>query len=117
VHGPAGEDLGTLVYKPQSIYRQVNGIAPDLIVYWGNLLWRSVGSVGHGSIWTRENDTGPDDANHAQDGLFIFFDPRHDRAGQQLSGLGIMDFAPTVLQHFGLPVPDDMQGKSIPLTA
>jgi predicted AlkP superfamily phosphohydrolase/phosphomutase len=116
VPGPAGEDLGTTVYKPQAIYRQVNGIAPDLIVYWGNLLWRSVGSLGHGSLWTRENDTGPDDANHAEDGLFIAFDPHQNRGGHQLSGLGIMDFAPTVLRHFSLPVPADMQGKPIALS-
>jgi predicted AlkP superfamily phosphohydrolase/phosphomutase len=115
VRGPAGEALGTQVYKPQAIYRQANGVAPDLIVYWGNLLWRSVGSLGHGSLWTRDNDTGPDDANHAPEGLFIFSDPRHNRRGQQLSGLGIMDVAPTILQHFGLPVPPDMQGQPIAL--
>jgi predicted AlkP superfamily phosphohydrolase/phosphomutase len=117
VRGPGGEDLGTVVYKPQAIYQKVNGVAPDLIVYWGNLLWRSVGSVGHGTIWTRENDTGPDDANHAQEGIFIFADPRHNLGGQQLSGLDIVDFAPTVMRHFELPIPADMLGKPIAVTA
>jgi predicted AlkP superfamily phosphohydrolase/phosphomutase len=117
VHGPDGEPLHTVVYKPQSIYRQVNGIAPDLIVYWDNLLWRSVGSVGHGTIWSRENDTGPDDANHAEEGIFIFADPHHNGGGRQLSGLGIMDFAPTVLQFFGLPIPAAMQGRPISMKA
>ena len=41
------------------------------IVYFGNLAWRSAGSIGDGSIHVFENDTGPDDANHAQEGLYI----------------------------------------------
>jgi predicted AlkP superfamily phosphohydrolase/phosphomutase len=113
IPGPQGEDLGTQVFKPEAIYRQVNGIAPDLIVYWGNLRWRSVGSLGHPRTWTFENDTGPDDANHAEDGLLILYDPQHVMGGLQLDGLGIMDVAPTVLAHFGVPIPPDMQGKVI----
>jgi len=111
IRGPGGEDIGTVVYKPQDIYRQVNGIAPDLIVYFGNLSWRSVGSLGHPEVWTFENDTGPDDANHAQDGIFIYYDPRRNLRGRELVGLEIMDFAPTVLHHFELPIPSDVQGR------
>ncbi len=113
IRGPRGEDIGTRVYKPQAIYRQVNGIAPDLIVYFGDLLWRSVGSLGHGQVWTLENDTGPDDANHAQQGLLIYHNPRRPLGGAELSGLEIMDVAPTVLRLFGLPIPADMQGRVI----
>jgi predicted AlkP superfamily phosphohydrolase/phosphomutase len=115
VPGPDGEPLSTQVYKPQDIYQKVNGIAPDLIVYWDNLRWRSVGTVGHGSLWTRENDTGPDDANHAEEGIFIYADPRHPGGGRQLPGLEIMDFAPTVLKHFGLPIPAQLQGRAVTL--
>jgi len=115
IRGPGGEDIGTQVYKPQAIYRKVNGLAPDLIVYFGNLLWRSVGSLGHKEVWTLENDTGPDDANHAQEGIFMYYDPKQNLGGRELKGLEIMDFAPTVLQYFGLPVPADMQGRAIQL--
>ena len=49
---------------------------PDLIVHFGDLLWRSIGTVGgDDGIHTFENDTGPDDANHAQDGLLIMAGP------------------------------------------
>ena len=113
IRGPNGEDIGTEVFKPQRIYRKVNGVAPDLIVYFGNLLWRSVGSLGHPEVWTFENDTGPDDANHAQHGILIYYDPNRELGGRELSGVEIMDFAPSVLQHFGLPVPADMQGRAI----
>ena len=57
--------------KPQDVYPEVRGVAPDLIVYFGDLEWRSVGSVGNPSLYTYENDTGPDGANHDRDGVFI----------------------------------------------
>jgi len=106
-----GNNIGSVAYKPEEIYRQVNNIAPDLIVYFGNLNWRSVGSLGLNRIHTFENDTGPDDANHAQEGLYIFYDPR-----SQGLGLGptqhLMDVAPTILEQLGVPVPADMQGTA-----
>ncbi len=60
------------VYRPEELYREVRGVAPDLIVYFGDLYWRSVGTVGGGKIHTFENDTGPDGANHAQNGMIIW---------------------------------------------
>ena len=68
--GPDGTPLGTKVLKPQDVYPEVRGVAPDLIVYFGDLAWRSVGSVGNRSIYTYENDTGPDGANHDRDGVW-----------------------------------------------
>lgn len=67
----AGAPLGTRVLLPERIYRAVSGIPPDLIVYFGDLKWRSIGSVGWGAVHLHENDTGPDDANHALYGVFI----------------------------------------------
>jgi predicted AlkP superfamily phosphohydrolase/phosphomutase len=113
IRGPQGEDIGTQVFKPQEIYRQVNRVAPDLLVYFGDLLWRSVGSLGHEHVWTLENDTGPDDANHAQHGIFIYSHRKGQPGGPAQAALDIMDFAPTVLKYFGLPIPPDMQGRAI----
>ena len=71
-----GEPMGTRVYRPEDLYERVEGVAPDLIVLFGDLLWRAVGTVGgDDGIHTFENDTGPDDANHAQDGLLIMAGP------------------------------------------
>jgi predicted AlkP superfamily phosphohydrolase/phosphomutase len=105
-----GNCMGTRVFKPEEIYPVVNGIAPDLIIYFGDLRWRSVGSVGIGSIHTFENDTGPDDANHSQHGIFIMGVPGMKARGR-VSGLHIMDVAPTVLDLLGVSVPEDMEGK------
>jgi len=76
-----GKPIGTKVYKPQSIYRVSNAIPPDLIVIFGKLYWRSVGSLGLNTIHTFENDTGPDDANHAQYGMYIYYDPKRNLGG------------------------------------
>jgi predicted AlkP superfamily phosphohydrolase/phosphomutase len=115
IRDPEGNPLDTTCFRPEAIYREVRNIPPDLIIYLGDLHWRSVGSFGFDSIYTFENDIGPDDANHAQDGMFIYFDPRQNFGGKQLKGLHLMDFAPTVLHLMGYPIPDDIQGKVIQL--
>ena len=74
----------------------------------------SVGSVGDGKIHTFENDTGPDGANHAENGIFLFRPAAGGMpGGRRLDGLRITDVAPTILGLFGLPIPLDMEGKFI----
>lgn len=108
-----GRPMGTRVLKPQDLYREVRGAAPpDLFVYFGDLRWRSVGTVGTGSIYTFENDTGPDDANHAPDGLLIARGPGIPPSGP-VPGMNLIDVAPTLLRLSGLPVPPDMHGRPI----
>jgi predicted AlkP superfamily phosphohydrolase/phosphomutase len=107
-----GKRLGTRVYKPQDVYRQVRRVAPDLIVYFGDLAWRSVGSLGSGTIYTFENDTGPDDANHSQHGIFILHGPG-EAEGRQLEGIRLLDISATILDRFGLAIPSDMHGRPI----
>jgi predicted AlkP superfamily phosphohydrolase/phosphomutase len=109
---PAGQPLNTQIFKPQSIYQQVNNIAPDLLVYFGDLHWRAVGSLGHGKYWTLENDTGPDYANHAVQGMFILNEPGKTGVGR-VEGHQLMDIAPTLLDCFDLPIPAEMQGHTI----
>ena len=82
------------------------------IVYFGDLRWRSVGTVGSGSVHTFENDTGPDDANHAPYGLLIASGPGVAPRGP-VEGMQLMDVTPTVLRLFGLDVPDSLQGRVI----
>jgi len=103
---PEGRNIGTHVLHPDQVYAQVNNIPPDLIVYFGDLAWRSVGSVGNEAIHGFENDTGPDDANHAQHGMYVLRrlgqdgGKRHDRTWRAI--------APTMLELLGMDVPPDM---------
>ncbi len=106
-----GNPIGTKVFKPEEVYREVKNVAPDLIVYFGDLAWRSAGSVGTGTMHIFENDTGPDDANHAQYGMFILNGPGVEPGRRE--GVEIYDVAPTVLDSLGVAVPPDMNGKVV----
>jgi len=113
IPGPTGEDIGTKAFRPRDVYSgdHVNE-APDLIVYFGDLDWRSTGSVGHDSFHSFETEIGPDDAVHAQHGIFMMKAPGLE-GGRKLEGLCLYDAAPTILSLFGLPVPAAMEGQSI----
>ncbi len=95
-----GEPMGNKVHRPEDLYPVVNGIAPDLIAYFGGLRWRPVATMGLG-LYTFENDTGPDDANHAMDGIFVAAGPRVPLRGEQF-GSELMQIGPTILGLYGL---------------
>jgi predicted AlkP superfamily phosphohydrolase/phosphomutase len=69
-----------------------------------------VGTLGHPDVYTFENDTGPDDANHAQHGLYILAHPSL-RPGPRDASL--YDVLPTTLNLLGLPTPRGTCGESI----
>ncbi len=106
-----GHPIGTRVYKPEEIYTQTRRIAPDLIALFGDLHWRSVGSVGGNTVWVDENDTGPDDANHARHGLFVAANVKGLQG--ELKGLKLTQVAGTTLQLLGLPSPADLESRPI----
>lgn len=107
-----GNPLNSLVFKPKEIYRNVRNVAPDLIVHFGGLLWRSIGSVGHGRFHVQENDTGPDACNHAQFGMFLLAAPNCPLRGKY-EGAKLLDVAPTLLDLAGYEIPGSMQGRSL----
>jgi predicted AlkP superfamily phosphohydrolase/phosphomutase len=107
-----GARMGTKVFRPQRLYRTVRNVAPDLIVHFGDLYWRSIGGVGYPSLYLQENDTGPDDCNHAQFGIFVLAAPGLAARGE-LEGVQLLDIAPTLLDLVGHPIPESMQGRSL----
>ncbi len=107
-----GQPLQSLVFKPEEIYRNVRNVAPDLIVHFGGLYWRSIGTVGHAKIHAQENDTGPDGCNHAQYGMFILIAPNCPLSGAY-EGARLLDIAPTLLDLAGYEIPEAMQGQSL----
>jgi predicted AlkP superfamily phosphohydrolase/phosphomutase len=110
---PDGQPLGARLLDPAQVYHEVRGDAPDLMGYFGDLRWRSAGTIGYDTMFLSENDTGPDDSVHSMDGFFILYDPRAPEKHGHLPEQSIMDVAPTLLRRLGLPVPSYMQGKPI----
>jgi predicted AlkP superfamily phosphohydrolase/phosphomutase len=104
--------MGSLVFKPEDTYKIVRNVAPDLIVHFGGLYWRSIGGVGYPTLYTQENDTGPDGCNHAQFGAFILAASNCPLQGE-IQGAHLLDIAPTLLELGGYDVPNTMQGKSL----
>jgi predicted AlkP superfamily phosphohydrolase/phosphomutase len=107
-----GQPMGTRVFRPHQIYKRLSQIPPDLIVHLGQLYWRSIGGVGYPELYVQENDTGPDDCNHAQFGMFILRAPGAHVHGE-VSGAHLLDIAPTLLDAIGHDIPEAMQGRSL----
>jgi predicted AlkP superfamily phosphohydrolase/phosphomutase len=101
-----GNPMPTTVFEPETIYPEVRGVAPDLLVHFGDLHWRSIGSIGHHAFHTLENDTGPDDANHAQHGMYLLCGP--DVPPGNADG-HLLQIAPTLLRLLGKRIPRDMR--------
>ncbi len=111
IKGPDGEEWNTKIIKPQKYFQELNGDYPDLMIYFDDLCWRSAGTLGHGTKYLLENDTGPDDAVHAQNGIYILYDPKNKTCLRK--DANILDIAPTILDEMGLAVPEDMRGTII----
>lgn len=111
--GPDGKPLGTLAFVPDEIYKEVRNVAPDLVVHFGALDWRSIGGVGYKGVFhLRENDSGPDDCNHAQFGAFILAAPNVPELGE-IAGARLLDIAPSLMEVAGHEIPESFQGRSI----
>src|SRR5918992_2579014 len=107
-----GVPLGNKALKPEDIYEKQGGVAPDLIVIFGQLRWRSAGSLGHDSIYTFKNDTGPDEANHAEQGIFIMHNAPGQGTGEK-QGLHLWDVHSTIMDLFDLEPAPGALGTSI----
>lgn len=113
-----GKVLGNRVLFPEKLYRETNGIPPDLMVYFGNLAWRSLGGVGlnleaYGDgVFTRRNDRGPDGANHDFLGICIGnFKANHEQTIGTFERPGqceITDVMSMVLNYFNITETEPM---------
>ncbi|MDG6907083.1 MAG: alkaline phosphatase family protein [Nitrososphaerota archaeon] len=108
-----GNKMNNFVFEPSKLYGTSNGDKPDLMVYFGDLNWRSAGTVGHDSLYLFENDTGPDDSVHSMDGVFMMRVPGKDLGGRELEGLRIEDIGPTLLKLYGLGYGASVDGRVI----
>ncbi|MFN8449270.1 MAG: hypothetical protein U0521_11970 [Anaerolineae bacterium] len=99
------------MFKLNAVYQQVNNIAPDLMVYFGDLHWRAVGSLGHGKHWTLDNDTDLTTRTtrfRACSSCTSCTGRRGARRGASTDG-----HRADPADRFGLPIPGEMQGRVI----
>jgi predicted AlkP superfamily phosphohydrolase/phosphomutase len=111
IRDPSGRPMETRVFFPAELYPVCVGDPPDLMVYFDDLRWRSAGTIGHASLYLDENDTGPDDAVHGREGIYIWHRP--GSSGSRRADASIYDVAPTVLKFFGLHHPDAPPGRGL----
>ncbi len=104
LRGPQGEEWETKSYSTEDLYPEIKGDYPDMMIYLDNLSWRSAGTVGRRSLYLGENDTGPDDAVHDWNGVFVLWDRRGKVPfiDETSSSMGIEEIAPVILRLFGL---------------
>jgi predicted AlkP superfamily phosphohydrolase/phosphomutase len=113
-----GRPIGTRVVLSDEVYKQTRNVAPDLSVFFGDLYWRSSGMVGVGKIHSKENDTGPDGANHNWDGIFLMAEGKDlirnkNNPSAPAQGMRLYDVAPTILDAFKISPLPHMQGEAI----
>ncbi len=103
----AGRPMSNTVFEPKALYGTARGDIPDLMVYFGNLDWRSAGTLGHRALYLSENDTGPDDSVHSMDGVMMAYLPGKDLHSANLPRMDGIQVAPTLLKLFGIDAAEE----------
>jgi predicted AlkP superfamily phosphohydrolase/phosphomutase len=101
-----GGQLDTKIFYPEKTYNEVNGIPPDIFVYFDDLSFRSVGTVGHEKIWVYESGDASDTSSHSSIGVFIYNDPSKKGDGK-LSDLDITNIFKIILNAYGISCGND----------
>jgi predicted AlkP superfamily phosphohydrolase/phosphomutase len=100
---------GSSASRPRDLYRDVRGIAPELLVVFDDLARRALSIVGGGIDRPIDDTRAGDGANHDWDGVFVAKGPGISR-GERV-GLSIYDVGPTILAAMGVAIPDGWLGR------
>jgi len=109
IKGPNGETWDTKVFEPEEKYDVVNGDRSDLFVYFDDLNWRAAGTLGYETMYLLENDTGPDDAVHDYDGIYVLY--RKGKKVGKIFNETIYNVMPTMLDVFSVRKITGLKGK------
>lgn len=105
-----GEPLGGRVYlKEETYYGDALADAPDLTFLPLEAGYMAASMLGFDSNRVISGAWGWS-GTHRDNGLLIVAGP-NVRRGETLHGAQITDLAPTILHSFGLPVPEEMDGR------
>jgi predicted AlkP superfamily phosphohydrolase/phosphomutase len=100
-------------FKAQDVFQgKYQREAPDLIIYFDNLIWGVNNDVGNLGLHSYKTTKGSDDAGHSPEGIFIMH-------GQNVKSTGLLptkkllDMTPTILKKLDIPIPSDLEGEVI----
>lgn len=110
VNSETGEPVASQIFKREDIYHgQYAHLAPDISIVADKYYPIAVGSVAEESQWCRLTTAAS--GSHARAGVFMACGPDIKKGEAKLANLKIYDITPTILHIFGLPVPEDMDGR------
>ena len=105
-----GKNLNVSIFKKEEIYPNATlwDNLPDLVIVPTDDSIQAINpNIGSGEIITESKGT---NGNHRLNGIFLVYGPRIKK-GYKIENAKIYDIAPTILHIFGLPIPNDMDGK------
>ena len=109
----AGKGLKVEAYAAEDIYSGPHvGEAPDIVFIIDDGRCEVDAEVGSGKLFEAGASLTNWTGTHIKHGVFIARGPGIKR-GYRVEKAGILDIAPTVLRLFGIPPPDDMDGKAL----
>ena len=111
VTGPGGEPWRNRVEAPATLYREVQGAAPDLLAIFAELDVRPIATVGTGELHAARDDRDADACNHDFDGIFACAGAGVRARGELPETCAIQDVGATILTLLGVPTPSDWLGR------
>jgi predicted AlkP superfamily phosphohydrolase/phosphomutase len=111
IHPKTGKKLAKKVFKKEEAYTgEYLDEAPDIIILPNEGHHIPVTFSFNSEVWIETDSTTFFSANHELYGIFIAYGPGIKK-GYEIKGAKIYDIAPTILHIFGLPIPNDMDGR------
>jgi len=107
-----GESLSPKLFKKEHIYHGEHiDSAPDIVIWMPPYTHHA--RINGDAEWIGLSDPRKLVLSgwHRLEGIFFAYGPDIKQSGDKLAGLKIYDITPTVLHMFGLPVPDDIDGR------
>jgi predicted AlkP superfamily phosphohydrolase/phosphomutase len=112
--GLDGKRIKVEVFKPEDIYvgEKVDG-APDIIFILEDGTIEIDAKVGVKKIFEEGSPFTGWTGTHTRKGIFII-KGHNIKSGLDLGRISIMDVTPTILKIYGIPRPEEMDGKAVP---
>lgn len=105
------ETIGTLIFKPEEIYRHVRNVVPDLIAQFDGA-WQFINDVGYRKFRIPYDRASFNGCHPSHLGAFILAASNNPLSGE-IQDAQLLDIAPTLLDLGGYEIPASMQGKSL----